>query len=145
MRKAPNQGGGELVTNGGRTSIADAVVSKIAGMAAREIGGVHKMGAGMARTLGSVKERMPGMNSNVSQGVAVQVGERQAAIDIDLVVEYGVSIPDLANAVRDNVIDQVEHMCGLEVVEVNVAVDDIQLPGEEDQDQNGDKPAPRVQ
>jgi uncharacterized alkaline shock family protein YloU len=113
------------------------VVAKVAGMAAREIGGVHDMGAGMSRTFGSVKERLPGGmgRQNVMQGVAVQVGERQAAIDIDLIVEYGSSIPDLAAAVRDNVIGEVEHMCGLDVVEVNIEVADIHLPGEDSSDQ----------
>ncbi|MFB4319725.1 Asp23/Gls24 family envelope stress response protein [Actinomadura sp. 21ATH] len=124
----------DLVTPNGRTKIADAVVAKVAGMAAREIGGVHDMGAGVSRTIGSVKERLPGGmggGQSSSQGVSVQVGERQAAIDIDLIVEYGASIPELAAAVRDNVIEEVEHMCGLDVVEVNIDVADIHLPGEE--------------
>jgi uncharacterized alkaline shock family protein YloU len=129
-------------SHGNRTTIADAVVAKIAGMAAREVGGVYAMGAGVGRTFGSVKERM-GMNKNVAQGVAVEVGERQTAIDIDVVVDYGVSIPNLANAIRENVVKSVEHMCGLEVVEVNVAVDDIHLPGEEAEQQEPSEP--RVQ
>ncbi|POM25128.1 Alkaline shock protein 23 [Actinomadura rubteroloni] len=123
---------GALVSEHGRTAIADGVVAKVAGMAAREIGGVHAMGAGIARTFGSVRERLPGGGSDASQGVSVQVGEKQAAIDIDLVVEYGAAIPDLSSAVRDNVMDQVQHMTGLEVVEVNITVDDIHLPGEDD-------------
>ncbi|WP_372452905.1 Asp23/Gls24 family envelope stress response protein [Actinomadura parmotrematis] len=134
LQKAGGDQSSELVTEQGKTKIADGVVAKVAGMAAREIGGVHAMGAGMARTFGSVKERLPGQKTNVTQGVAVQVGERQAAVDIDLVVEYGVSIPDLATAVRDNVISEVEHMTGLEVVEVNITVDDIHLPDEDDGD-----------
>ncbi|WP_153537693.1 Asp23/Gls24 family envelope stress response protein [Actinomadura macrotermitis] len=142
----------ELVTDHGKTKIADGVVAKVSGMAAREIGGVHAMGGGMSRTFGAVKEKLPGQKSSVSQGVSVQVGERQAAVDIDLVVDYGVSIPDLANAVRDNVIGEVEHMTGLEVVEVNISVDDIHLPGDDDGDgdKNGDQQKaeqdkPRVQ
>nr|WP_200827106.1 Asp23/Gls24 family envelope stress response protein [Thermomonospora echinospora] len=130
-------GKGELITPTGRTTIVDGVVSKVAGIAAREIGGVHAMGSGMGRTLGSVKERLPGMGRNVARGVSVEVGERQAAVDIDLVVDYGVSIPDLAGAVRENVIRSVEHMCGLEVVEVNVTVDDIHLPGEDEGEEQG--------
>ncbi|WP_433334030.1 Asp23/Gls24 family envelope stress response protein [Spirillospora sp. CA-294931] len=137
--------GSELVTPEGRTKIADGVVAKIAGMAARDIGGVHAMGAGMARRMGSVKERLPGGmgGQNVMQGVAVQVGERQAAIDIDLVVEYGAAIPQLAQAVRSNVIKEVEHACGLEVVEVNITVDDIHVPGETD-DSEEEPSEPRV-
>mgnify|MGYP001952136302 CR=1 FL=1 len=130
-------GGGELVTSQGRTSIADGVVAKVAGMAAREIGGVYDMGAGMTRTFGSVRGRLPGGmgRQSMTQGVNVQVGEQQAAVDLDLIVEYGTSIPDLATAVRENVINEVEHMCGLDVVEVNIAVADIHVPGEEEQEQ----------
>lgn len=140
-------GGGrasDLVTETGRTSIADAVVAKVAGMAARQVNGVHEMGGGVARAFGAVRERIPGATSNggVMRGVAVEVGERQAAVDIDLVVEYGVSIPDLASGVRRNVIQSVEHICGLEVTEVNIMVGDIHLPGEEEPDGDGE---PRVQ
>ncbi|MFE9103265.1 Asp23/Gls24 family envelope stress response protein [Actinomadura geliboluensis] len=106
-------------------------MAKIATMAARQVGGVHEMGAGMSRTLGSVRERLPGMTADDTQGVAVQVGEHQAAVDIDLVVEYGLSIPDLTAAVRTNVVNEVEHMCGLEVVEVNITVDDVHVEGED--------------
>ena len=88
----------------------------------------------------AVRQRVPGVQSSATQGVAVEVGARQAAADIDLVVEYGVAIPDLANAVRGNVITSVERICGLEVTEVNVNVDDIHLPGEQD-----DTGEPRVQ
>lgn len=132
-RRSESGGRSELVTQGGKTTIADVVVAKIASMAARQVGGVYAMGAGMSRTIGSMRERMPGMSSDSTQGVQVQVGERQAAVDIDIVVEYGVSIPDLANAVRRNVSNEIEHMCGLEVVEVNIAVDDVHLAEEEDQ------------
>jgi uncharacterized alkaline shock family protein YloU len=128
------RGGRDLVTANGRTSIADHVVAKIAGMTAREVGGVHRMGGGAARAFGAVRDRIPGSTSvnNAARGVAVEVGERQAAIDIDLVVEYGVAIPDLASAVRRNVITGVERMTGLEVTEVNITVDDIHLPNEDD-------------
>jgi len=121
--------GHALVTGQGRTSIADSVVEKIAGVAAREVSGVHEMGRGAARAFGTIKEKLPvgGAGPNVTQGVKVEVGERQAAIDIDLVVDYGVSIPDVAQSVRDNVIQRIERMTGLQVTEVNVSVDDIYL------------------
>jgi len=121
--------GHSLVTGQGRTSIADSVVEKIAGVAAREVSGVHEMGRGAARAFGNIKEKLPvgGSGPNVTQGVKVEVGERQAAIDIDLVVEYGVSIPDVSQAVRDNVIQRVERMTGLQVTEVNISVDDVYL------------------
>ncbi|MDP1803602.1 MAG: Asp23/Gls24 family envelope stress response protein [Acidimicrobiales bacterium] len=118
-----------LVTGQGRTSIADSVVEKIAGVAAREVSGVHEMGRGAARAFGTIKERLPGGGAgpNATQGISVEVGERQAAVDIDLVVDYGVSIPDVAQSVRDNVIQRIERMTGLQVTEVNVSVDDVYL------------------
>lgn len=121
----------ELVTDRGRTKVADNVVAKIAGIAAREIVGVFKLGTGVTRAFGSIRERVPGGKPNVAQGVSVEVGETQAAVDLDIVVEYGVSIQEVAQAVRDNIISAVERMTGLEVVEVNIAVDDIHLPDEE--------------
>ncbi|MEU6405869.1 Asp23/Gls24 family envelope stress response protein [Streptomyces sp. NPDC046985] len=115
----------------GRTSVADVVVVKIAGRAAREVPGVHDMGGGLSRTLGAVRDRVPGGRPNVGRGVKVEVGERQTAIDLDLVVEYGVPIADVARDVRENVIDAVERITGLEVVEVNVAVNDVRLPDDD--------------
>ena len=125
--------GGELVTERGKTSIAVAVVAKIAGIATREVAGVHEMGKGAARTFGTIKGKLPGGSSSPSptQGVSVEVGERQAAVDLDLVVEYGVSIPDVAESVRQNVTQRVEGMTGLEVTEVNVSVDDVWLGEQE--------------
>ncbi|MEV7966078.1 Asp23/Gls24 family envelope stress response protein [Sphaerisporangium sp. NPDC088356] len=121
----------ELVSERGRTTIADTVVAKIAGMAAREVPGVYALGAGMSRALGVVRERLTRGGGGSTQGVAVEVGERQAAIDLDVIVEYGVAIPDLAAGVRRNVINAVEHLCGLEVTEVNINVDDLHLPDDE--------------
>ncbi|GII34525.1 hypothetical protein Pmi06nite_79670 [Planotetraspora mira] len=119
-----------LVTDRGRTTIAAEAVTKIAGVAAREIPGVHDFGTGTARAFGALKGRL-GVDDSVTRGIAVEVGERQAAADIALVVDYGVAIPDLAMAVRLNVINAVENMCGLEVTEVNIAVDDVHLPQED--------------
>ncbi|MBB1255560.1 Asp23/Gls24 family envelope stress response protein [Streptomyces sp. OF3] len=117
----------------GRTTIADAVVEKIAGMAAREVPGVYALGGGLARTLGAVRDRVPGGRPNMARGVKVEVGERQAALDLDIVVEYGVPIPEVAGEVRENVIAAVERMTGLEVVEVNIAVNDVHLPDDDEE------------
>ncbi|MET9339529.1 MULTISPECIES: Asp23/Gls24 family envelope stress response protein [unclassified Nonomuraea] len=116
-----------LVTEQGRTTIADGVVAKIAGLAAREVAGVHDMGGGAGRAIGAMRG-MVGAERSVTQGVQVEVGERQAAVDLDLIVEYGAAIPDLAGAVRRNVIAAIERMTGLEVTEVNVNVNDVHLP-----------------
>lgn len=140
---ATSKGTSLLTTGQGRTAIADGVVAKIAGMAAREVSGVHRMGSGASRAFGSIKERVGGGSPNVSSGVAVEVGETQAAIDLALVVEYGVSITELAQSVRRNVIGSVERMTGLEVTEVNIAVDDVHLPTEQDDAQTESAP-PRV-
>ncbi|PRY13036.1 Asp23/Gls24 family envelope stress response protein [Kineococcus rhizosphaerae] len=121
-----------LSSEHGVTTIADTVVSKIAGIAARDVSGVHALGGGAARAVGALRERIPGGRVNHSQGVSVEVGERQAAVDIELIAEYGVAISDLASAVRRNVIASVERMTGLEVTEVNLEVSDVHLPEEDD-------------
>jgi len=132
--------------NRGRTSIADIVVVKVAGIAAREIPGVYDMGGGMSRTVGAVRDRVPGGRPNVGRGVKVEVGERQTAIDVDLVVEYGAPIRDVAQDVRENVISAVERITGLEVVEVNVTVNDVRLPeDEEDEEDTSQQTGTRVE
>jgi uncharacterized alkaline shock family protein YloU len=124
-----------LHTDQGRISVAQSVVQKIAGMACREISGVHRMGTSTGRAFGALRERIPGSSGpNVAQGVGVEVGETQAAIDLDIVVEYGVSIADLGRSIQRNVKQSVERMTGLEVVEVNVNVDDVYLPADDQQD-----------
>ncbi|GGU18915.1 Asp23/Gls24 family envelope stress response protein [Streptomyces coeruleorubidus] len=134
-RRSPlaKRGGGDPGSRG-RTTIADGVVEKIAGLAARDVDGVHAMGSGLSRTFGAVRDRVPGGAKSVSRGVKVEVGEVQAALDLEIVVEYGVSIADVARDVRENVITAVERMTGLEVVEVNIAVSDVKLPDEEEEE-----------
>jgi len=120
-----------LATDQGRTSISDTVVSKIAGIATREVSGVHNLGGGATRAVGALRERIPGSRTNHSQGISVEVGERQAAIDIDIVAEYGVAIADLAAGIRQNVVNAVERMTALEVTEVNIVVHDVHLEDED--------------
>lgn len=133
-----------LVTDTGRTSIADVVVSKIAGIATREVPGVHAVGGGAARAVGALRERIPGARTNRSQGVAVEVGERQAAVDVDIVAEYGVAIHDLSQDIRRNVISAVQRMTGLEVTEVNVRVHDVHFEDEAEELEPESLPEPRV-
>ncbi|MEV6195199.1 Asp23/Gls24 family envelope stress response protein [Streptomyces sp. NPDC051920] len=133
-RKPTRRGGGDPATRG-RTTIADGVVEKIAGLAARDVVGVHTMGSGLSRTFGAVRDRVPGGSTkSVTRGVKAEVGELQTALDLEIVVDYGVSISDVAHAVRENVISAVERMTGLEVVEVNIAVSDVKLPEEEEEE-----------
>lgn len=116
----------------GKTSIASSVVQKIAATATREMSGVYAMGGGVSRAFGALRERIPGGGGTTqTSGVQVEVGEKQAAVDLDLIVEYGVSIVDLSRAVRRNVITAVERMCGLDVIEVNISVNDIHLPDDD--------------
>ncbi|WNF43054.1 Asp23/Gls24 family envelope stress response protein [Rhodococcus sp. SG20037] len=133
-----------LVSSQGKTSIADTVVSKIAGIATREVSGVYDVGGGASRVVGALRERIPGASVNHSQGVSVEVGEKQAAVDIDIVAEYGVSLADLATGIRRNVIAALERMTGLEVTEVNITVHDVHLD-EGSEDETGEPKTARVQ
>ncbi len=131
-------GGGEkagpLQSSKGATKVADTVVTKVAGIAAREVGGVHALGGGASRALSSVTQRV-GIGDERSQGVSVEVGEREAAVELTIVIEYGESIPTVSQAIRDNVIRRVEGICGLSVTEVNIAVNDLFFPGEDQPEQ----------
>ncbi|ANZ35961.1 stress protein, Gls24 family [Lentzea guizhouensis] len=125
-------GKADLVSSHGTTSIADGVVQKIAGLSAREVPGVHGLGGGAARAFSAIRERIPGATASAGQGVSVEVGEKQAAVDLQIVVEYGVAITDVAQAIRRNVIGAVERMTGLEVVEVNIDVQDLHIPSDDE-------------
>lgn len=140
---ATKTGDAALASEQGKTTIADTVVSKIAGIAAREVSGVHALGGGASRAVGMLRGRIPGSSTNHSQGVSVEVGEREAAIDIQLVAEYGVAIADLAQGIRRNIVSAVERMTGLSVTEVNIEVQDVYVASD-DQDDSDDQPA-RVQ
>jgi uncharacterized alkaline shock family protein YloU len=133
----------------GTVSIADTVVAKIVGMAARDVQGVYAMGSGigsgMNRSFGAMRDRIPGAGApSVTQGISVEVGQYQAAVDLDVIVEYGVSIPDVAAGIRRNVVASVERMCGLQATEVNISIGDVHLPGSGNSD-DSDSAEPRVQ
>lgn len=134
----------KLSSDHGVTTIADVVVSKIAGIATREVDGVHDLGGQAARVVGKLRETLPGATS-LTQGVSVEVGERQAAVDIGIVAEYGVAIHDLADGIRNNVITAVENMTGLEVTEVNITVHDVHFADDEDGAATETTTQPRVQ
>jgi uncharacterized alkaline shock family protein YloU len=132
---------GDDATARGATSIGDAVVTKIAGIAAQEVEKVQ-MGGGTAAAVGgflsSVTGAVTGGNStgggaNLTSGVSVEVGETEAAVDLTMAVEYGVPIPQTTEAVRNNVINRVENLTGLRVTEVNITVNDVQFPEERPQ------------
>jgi len=121
----------DLITPQGKTTIADVVVSRIAGIAAREVEGVHELvSQGVGGAVGGLAQRV-GRGDTRSQGVNVEVGAREAAIDLRLTVEYGVSIPQVAEGVRRNVMSRLESMTGLIVKEVNIDVTDLYFPEDE--------------
>ena len=128
-----DQGAGGLQTEKGATTIADTVVTKVASIATREINGVHELGGGTARAVGSVTQRV-GIGSQHGQGVSVEVGEKEAAVDLTIVVEYGESIPKLSQQIRENVTRRIEGITGLSVTEVNVTVNDLHFPGDDQSD-----------
>ncbi len=125
--------GTPLQSERGNTTIADTVVTKVAGIAAREVRGVHNLGGGVSRALGSMTQRV-GISDERSQGVAVEVGEREAAVDLTVVIEFGESVPQVSKAIRENVIKRIEGITGLSVTEVNVAVNDLYFPGDDEPD-----------
>lgn len=117
----------------GTTTIQDAVVLALANVAAQEIEGVHLSHGGTrlpgdsSPTVGEFLGNVTG-GMNRSRGVSVEVGERQAAVDLTLNVTYGQPIARVTEAVRQNVIGRVENLTGLEVTEVNIAVNDVTFP-----------------
>jgi uncharacterized alkaline shock family protein YloU len=129
-RRTGGEGSPSLQSEKGLTSIADAVVSKVAGIAAREVAGVHALGGGVGRALGAMTQRV-GIGGD--SGVSVEVGERETAVDLVVVVEYGESIPRVAEGIRDNVTRRIEGITGLQVTEVNIAINDLWFPGDDAQ------------
>src|ERR671916_2779427 len=132
------QGQSPLNSDRGSTNISDTVVQKIAGIAAQEVEKVQ-MGGGTAAAvtgfLGSVSGAVTGSSGGGSptSGVSVEVGEQETAVDLTVAIEYGVSIPQVTEAVRRNVINRVENLTGLGVTEVNITVNDVQFPEERPQ------------
>ena len=131
VAKRPNPNSA-LVSDHGVTTIADGVVAKIAGLAAREINGVHALGGGTSRAIGALRDRLPGGRASVTQGVSVVVTDTEAAVELDIIAEYGVAIADLAAGIRRNIISSVERMTGMDVTTVDIDVLDIHLPQEDD-------------
>ena len=115
-----------LQSDRGNTTVQEVVVSKVAGLAAQEIEGVQ-MGGGTSNAVGGFLGGVTGGGSNQTRGVTVEVGQEEAAVDLSMSVEYGRSIPEVSEAVRQNVINRVENLVGLRVTEVNMVVNDVML------------------
>ncbi|WP_066521372.1 Asp23/Gls24 family envelope stress response protein [Curtobacterium ammoniigenes] len=123
----PSTGAG---SDTGATIIDDAVVAKVAGIAAREVSGVHSLGTGAARALGAIRDAIG--QRDYGQGVKVEVGEKQVAADVVIVADYPVALQQVANEVRAAVSRAVEQIVGMETAEVNVTVQDVFIPGDDD-------------
>lgn len=110
----------------GELRITNEVVAVIAGLAATEVDGVAGMSGSIAGDLTEMLGR-----KNLAKGVKVEVGEQQVAVDLFVIVEYGVRIPDIAWKIQENVKRALESMTGLSVVEVNVHVQGVHIVSEE--------------
>lgn len=123
-----------LQTDRGRTTIQSAVVRAIVGVAANELDGARTASGGQrlpgdsSRTVGEFLGGLSGGSEVRTRGVAVEVGEREAAVDLTITVDYGNSVAQTADAIRRNVIQRVENLTGLTVNEVNITVNDVILP-----------------
>ena len=124
----------------GKTVIDDGVVAKVAGIAAREVQGVHSLGTGAARAIGAIRDAIG--QRDFGQGVKVEVGEKQVAADVVIVAEYPVALQQVAEGVRSGVSRALEQIVGMEVAEVNVTIQDVFIPGDDDEDD--DKKESRV-
>ncbi|MEV7663842.1 Asp23/Gls24 family envelope stress response protein [Paenarthrobacter sp. NPDC089316] len=113
----------------GATTVADGVVAKIAGIAIQEIPGVHALGGGAARAIGNLREKVG--QKDLTQGVSVEVGQTQVAVDVTLVVEYPHPLQEVADNARNAVYTAIEDLVGMEVTEVNVTITDIHVPSED--------------
>ncbi|GAA3257936.1 Asp23/Gls24 family envelope stress response protein [Dactylosporangium siamense] len=120
----------ELAAERGTTTIADEVVEKIAGIAAREVPGVYDLGGDVARVFASVRDRI-GLGDDEreqgNRGVSVRLEGTSAAVRVTLVIEYGFVLYSVAEKVRANVIGAVENLLGLEVTSVDIVVDDVHV------------------
>ncbi|MET1065943.1 MAG: Asp23/Gls24 family envelope stress response protein [Arthrobacter sp.] len=115
------------VPGGGRTVISENAVAKVAGIAARAVPGVYSLGSGSSRALGAFRDAVG--STDHSAGVRAEVGETQVAVDIDLVALYGTPLHALADQIRAAVYAAVEELVGLQVIEVNIEINDVYVPG----------------
>ena len=116
---------------GGQTVISDSVVAKVAGVAARGVPGVHSLGTAPVRAFGAIREALSG--TDLSQGVSVTVGDTDVVVDIVIVAEYPVPVQQIAADVRAGITRAIEDFVGLRVSAVNVTINDVHHPSEDDQ------------
>ncbi|OMH34509.1 hypothetical protein BGP79_03115 [Tersicoccus sp. Bi-70] len=110
----------------GSTTVAESAIAKVIGVAVRQVPGVHALGTNAARALGQIRDVVG--QSDHAQGISVEVGERQVAVDVTLVADYPWPLQEVARNVRAAVYDAVEGLIGKDVAEVNVTITDIDVP-----------------
>ncbi|WP_226555482.1 Asp23/Gls24 family envelope stress response protein [Priestia aryabhattai] len=104
----------------------DQVIKKIAGMAANEIKGILSMSGGF---MSGLTDRFRS-TEDITKGINAEVGEKQVALDLKVIVEYGKNVPAIFSETVHNVKKSVHDMTGLEVVEVNMHVEDVMTRSE---------------
>jgi uncharacterized alkaline shock family protein YloU len=132
----------ELAAERGTTTIADEVVEKVAGIAAREVPGVYDLGGDVARVFASVRDRIglgDGDGEQANRGVSVRLEGRNATVRVTLVIEYGFVVYSVAEKVRAKVISSVENLLGLEVTAVDIVVDDVHVEDKDKERSGGDE------
>jgi uncharacterized alkaline shock family protein YloU len=117
-------------TSTGTTVIVDSVIAKVAGIAAREVPGVFALGGGAARAIGAIRDALN--STDLTQGITVEVGETQVAVDISIVALYPEPLQTVADNVRAAVYDAIENLVGMQVTEVNVTINDVHIPSDDD-------------
>ncbi len=118
----------------GSVKISEEVVAIIAGIAATDVPGVAGMSGGIAGGIAEILGR-----KNLSKGVKVEVGEKEAAIDLYIIVEFGARIPEVAWEIQDKVKNAVQSMTGLNVIEVNIHVQGVNFDKEIKKDTESNK------
>lgn len=119
----------------GLTTVADQVVAKVAGLAIKEIPGVYDLGNSAARALGALRSKV-GASESITQGISVEIGQTQTALDVVLIVEYPYPVHEVADKVREAIFSAIEGLVGLEVTEVNIKVTDVHVPDDDDNEED---------
>lgn len=119
-----------IETTHGKTVIDETVVAKIAGIATRETSGVYALGGGAARMVGAIRDAID--QTDLGQGISVEVGETQVAVDVSIVADYPVALQKVGDDVRKAVIGAISTLVGMEVTEVNIMINDVHIPSDDD-------------
>ncbi|MDJ0320822.1 Asp23/Gls24 family envelope stress response protein [Pseudarthrobacter sp. PS3-L1] len=125
----------------GQTTVVDSVVAKVAGIATQNIPGVYALGGGATRALGAVREAVG--QKDLAQGISVEVGQTQVAVDVTLVAEYPHPLQKVADDVRSAIFESIEGLVGMEVTEVNITITDIHIPSADDDKDDEKEEAPK--